>query len=181
MNTRQIATAILIALSASLIGWKVFATPEPVVDNEVASQRQFIASQAPSASILEDKFGIPMSVSITVAAMVTEFGEDEQLSPNNAYFLLEVDSTSTVRTDTLWVGDVAIRAYQSPARAYLDWARELMRQDFYPLVKGKPINVWLPYMEKWGYNITDMYQNFPELQAIDTLFTTNSKFTSNVE
>lgn len=181
MNTRQIATAILIAVLASFLGWKVFSTPEPEVDSETASQRQFIASQAPAAAILEDKCGIPMSVSITIAAMTTEFGEDERLAPSNAYFLLEVDSTSKVNTDTLWVGEVAIRAYQSPTRAYLDWAKELMKQDFYPLVKGKPISEWLPYMEKWGYNITDMYQNFPELQAIDTIYTTNSNFTSNVE
>jgi hypothetical protein len=176
MNTRQITITVLCVLLGVSLGWAwaLKDIQEVKPDNETLQHQQFIASQISAADVLESKFGIPMSVSVTVAAMVTDFGENDELASNHAYFLLLVDSTS-VSADTVWVGSVPIRAYPSTIKAYLGWAQELRKQYFYTLVKGKPASEWAPYMEKWGYGIADMYEAFPELGAIDTIYNNSSK------
>lgn len=179
MNSRQIViTAFITAGFLFFTAW-LFTPPKLVEVNDLMSRRQFISTQLIPAHSLAEYFGIPPSISIAIAAMTSEFGENELISGSNAYFLIQCDDNGPYKTgrfaqDTVFVGSIPIRGYQLIGMAYRDWAATLMSQDFYPLVKGQPAEKWFFYLNKWGYGIEDFYNNYPEIKEIDSLYYNNT-------
>ena len=167
MKLKQILTIVVIGLACGALPILLsLYIPQNEPDPEHLQRRAFVNTQVHPAKLVQESHGIPVTLSVAIAAMTTEFGKDEAVTVNNSYFLLQ----ATGGTDTLDVGEGNyIRAFTSTEEAYLDFAKEVSKQPFYSTVRGMSIQHWFPHLEKWGYGIKDFYEYYSELQQLETL------------
>jgi len=118
-------------------------------DEDMQQQEDFIKSQYAYAMRVQHQYGVPAYVSLSAAALLTNFGDERDLMDGNAMFLIESSKGHTGNADTsiVWMGNI-LRSYQSTDSAYVDFARTILPQ-------AQQIGAF-SFLERWwdvlGYN-----------------------------